>query len=125
MQNPRYKKTLKDIYQFAVDNDNEISRFSAADILQMEHPGISEADINRAVQELKDKGIRIKTNADEDYPAENIDPAEFYPANVNISQTNLSVSNVIERLKIQFLTCSLFWTISAFKFRRMKQTLCS
>lgn len=99
MQNLRYEKTIKDVFRFACENDNEISRFSVADILQMEHPGISEPEINQLAQELKDKGIRVKTDADEDYPADNIDPTDFYPANVNISQTNLSVSNAIERLR--------------------------
>ena len=99
MENARYLKTIKDICRFARENDNEIARFSAVDILQMEYPGISETEINRIIQEIRDSGIRVKDNADEDYPSDTFDPADFYPANVNISQTNLSVSNVIERLR--------------------------
>lgn len=99
MQDTQYKKTTKEICRFARENGNEISRFSVVDILQMEHPGISETEINQVIQEIKDMGILVKSSADEDYPADNIDPTDFYPANVNISQTNLSVSNAIERLK--------------------------
>ena len=99
MENDRYLKTKKDICRFAKENGKEISRFSAVDILQMEHPGISETEINRIIQEIRDSGIRVKDNVDEDYSTETFDPTDFYPANVNISQTNLSVSNVIERLR--------------------------
>lgn len=99
MENARYLKTIKDICRFAKENGNQISRFSATDILQMEHPGISEIEINRIIQEIRDAGIHVKDNIDEDYPADTFDPTDFYPANVNISQTNLSVSNVIERLR--------------------------
>jgi hypothetical protein len=99
MQNSQYRKTINEICRFARENNNEISRFSVVDILQMEHPGIIEAEVNRILLEIKDLGIRIKANTDEDYCADNVDPTDFYPANVNISQTNLSVSNAIERLK--------------------------
>lgn len=99
MQNSQYQKTIKDICRFARENDNEISRFSIADILQMEYPGITEPEINKIVQNITDTGIRVRTNTDEDYPADSVDSTDFYPANVNISQTNLSVSNVIDRLR--------------------------
>ena len=99
MQDSQYKKTTKEICRFARENGNEISRFSVVDILQMEHPGISETGINQVIQEIRDMGILVKSSADEDYPADSIDPTDFYPANVNISHTNLSVSNAIERLR--------------------------
>lgn len=99
MEHSQYQKTIKEILRFARENGNAISRFSAADILQMEHPGITETNINQVIQEIKDKNVLVKANIDEDYPAESIDPTDFYPANVNISQTNLSVSNAVERLK--------------------------
>ena len=60
MENARYLKTIKDICRFARENDNEIARFSAVDILQMEYPGISETEINRIIQEIRDSGIRSR-----------------------------------------------------------------
>lgn len=98
MNNKRYQKTINEICRFAKENDGKISHFSVVDILQMEHPGISESEINQISQSVQGNNIKITTNNDEDYSADSIDPVDFYPANVNISQVNLTVATVIERL---------------------------
>lgn len=99
MRNIRYQKTINDIIRFAKENDSRISRFSVTDILQMDYPGIQEDEINQIIRTLRNEGIVISQDVDEDYTAESIDPTDFYPANVNISQVNLSVTTAIERLK--------------------------
>ena len=98
MNDQRYKKTINEICRFAEENDKKISRFSVVDILQMEYPDIEEPEIGQICQAVQSNGVQITEDSDENYSAEVVDPIDFYPANVNISQVNLTVATVMDRL---------------------------
>lgn len=50
---------LREILEFARDNDNEISLFVVRDIIKNKTEGVDEELLNRALDQLRKKGIKI------------------------------------------------------------------
>lgn len=102
MLNSQCIKAINEIVKFAQENGGKIGRFSVVDILQTECPDIGYDRIGEAVREIENRSVYVENEeTDEDYTADQVDESEFYPANVNISQINMSVSTVMERLQYE------------------------
>ena len=91
---------IKEIEDFAKENDNEVSLFVVQDIIKNKKEGVDEDLLNRALYELREKGIRIlPLDIDEGYKADQEEPDKFIPSDVNITQTPTNISNIMERLE--------------------------
>ena len=90
---------IKEIEEFATGNDNKVSLFVVQDIIKNKKDGIDEDTLNRVIEVLRLKGIRLlPEDEDEGYEADKEEPEKFIPADVNISQTPMSISNIMERI---------------------------
>lgn len=93
---------LNEIEEFAKDNDNKISLFVVQDIIKNKKDGIDEDILNQVMEVLRQKGIRIlPEDEDEGYEAYKDEPDKFIPADVNISQNPMNISNIMERIDNQ------------------------
>ena len=93
-------KKIDEIIQFAGENQNRISYYTVADILKDREEQIDEKQLQEAMNLLNSRGIAVVQDGedDESYPAE--DAADsFIPADVNISQRNVNIYNLMERLE--------------------------
>lgn len=91
---------IKEIEDFAKENDNEVSLFVVQDIIKNKKEGVDEDLLNRALYKLREKGIRIlPLDMDEGYKADQEEPDKFIPSDVNITQTPTNISNIMDRLE--------------------------
>lgn len=91
---------IKEIEDFAKENDNEISLFVVQDIIKNKTSGIDEDLLNRAIYRLREEGIKIlPLDMDEGYMADIDEPDRFIPSDVNITQVPTNISNIMERLE--------------------------
>lgn len=91
---------IKEIEDFARENNNEISFFVVQDIIKNKMAGVDEDLLNRAIDRLREEGIRIlPLDMDEGYKTELDEPDKFIPSDVNITQIPTNVSNIMERLE--------------------------
>lgn len=93
-------KKIDEIIQFAGENQNRISYYTVADVLKDREEQIDEKQLQEAMNLLNSRGIAVVQDGedDESYPAE--DAADsFIPADVNISQRNVNIYNLMERLE--------------------------
>lgn len=91
---------IKEIKDFARENDNEISLFIVQDIIKNKTSGIDEDLLNRAIYQLREEGIKIlPLDMDEGYKADMDEPDQFIPSDVNITQVPTNISNIMERLE--------------------------
>lgn len=91
---------IKEIKDFARENDNEISLFIVQDIIKNKTSGIDEDLLNRAIYQLREEGIKILSlDMDEGYKADMDEPDQFIPSDVNITQVPTNISNIMERLE--------------------------
>lgn len=93
-------KKIDEIIQFAGENQNRISYYTVADILKDREEQIDEKQLQEAMNLLNSRGIAVVQDGedDESYPAE--DAADsFIPADVNISQRNVNIYNLMECLE--------------------------
>lgn len=91
---------LREILEFARDNDNEISLFVVRDIIKNKTEGVDEELLNRALDQLRKKGIKIlPIDMDEGYKNDVDEPDYFIPSDVNITQVPTNISNIMERLE--------------------------
>lgn len=94
-----FKERLGEILAFARKNENIIHYNVLADLLKSRDDFPEEQSISKVLKYLKAHGIRIIPSEDEDYPADEIAPDMFIPADVNISQKTINVYNLMERLE--------------------------
>lgn len=94
-----WKEKFDEIVKFANKNDNTIGVKTVKDILKDKHESITSQQILEAMQEIVQCGVKLVDENDEGYPAEEIGPDTFIPADVNISQKPINVYNLMERLK--------------------------
>ncbi len=91
---------IREIENFAKENDNEISLFVVQDIIKNKKTGVDEDLLNRALYQLREKGIRIlPLDMDEGYKADEDEPDKFIPSDVNITQVPTNISNIMDRLE--------------------------
>lgn len=91
---------IKEIEDFARENNNEISLFVVQDIIKNKTAEIDEDLLNRALYQLREEGIKIlPLDMDEGYKADMNEPDQFIPSDVNITQSPTNISNIIERLE--------------------------
>lgn len=91
---------IKEIRDFAKDNENSISLFVVQDILKDKGIGIDEEILNQTLAQLRQEGIKIlPLDADEGYMADGEEPGKFVPSDVNITQNIINISNIMERLE--------------------------
>ena len=90
---------MKEIEDFAKDNNNKISLFIVQDILKNKKTGVDEDLLNLVLEHLRERGIKIlPLDEDEGYRAEEEEPDKFVPSDVNIIQTPMNISNIMDRL---------------------------
>lgn len=93
---------IKEIEDFAKDNDNKVSLFVVQDIIKNKKSGIDEDILNEVLDQLRVDGIKIlPLDSDEGYRADGEEPDKFIPSDVNITQTPTSISNIMDRLENQ------------------------
>lgn len=91
---------IKEIEDFAKENDNKISLFVVQDIIKNKLTGIDEDLLNKALYLLREKGIKVlPLDMDEGYKADQEEPEKFIPSDVTITQTPTNISNIMERLE--------------------------
>lgn len=91
---------IKEIENFAQKNNNEISLFVVQDIIKDKIMGVDEDLLNRVLDQLREKEIRIlPLDMDEGYKADQDEPDKFIPSDVNITQTPTNISNIMDRLE--------------------------
>lgn len=91
---------IKEIEDFAKENDNKISLFVVQDIIKNKLTGIDEDLLNKALYLLREKGIQVfPMDMDEGYSSEQEEPDKFIPSDVTITQTPTNISNIIDRLE--------------------------
>ncbi len=91
---------INEIIKFARENENEISLFVVQDIIKNKTVGIEDELLNRVIDQLRKKGIRIlPLDMDEGYKDDMDEPDKFIPSDVNITQVPTNVSNIMERLE--------------------------
>ena len=91
---------LREILKFARDNDNEISLFVVRDIIKNKTEEVDEELLNRALDQLRKKEIKIlPIDMDEGYKNDVDEPDYFIPSDVNITQVPTNISNIMERLE--------------------------
>lgn len=91
---------IREIEEFAKDNENQITLFVVQDIIKNKTEGVDEDLFNNVLYQLREKGIRIlPEDSDEGYVSENEDSEKFIPSDVNITQTPINISTIMERLE--------------------------
>lgn len=95
----KYEEKISEVIKFAQNNENTISYNVVVDILKEKTEGVTETDITSVMLELNKYGISITPEKDEGYTAEETDPANFIPAEVNIGQRPVNIYNLMERLE--------------------------
>lgn len=91
---------IKEIEDFAKENDNKISLFVVQDIIKNKLTGIDEDLLNKALYLLRERGIKVfPMDMDEGYSSEQEEPDKFIPSDVTITQTPTNISNIIDRLE--------------------------
>mgnify|MGYP002638925514 CR=1 FL=1 len=90
---------MDDILEFARKHGSMISYNTAVDILKDRDEELEEALIEREIAELARKGITVTYEQDEGYPAQEVGPDTFIPADVNINQRTMNIYNLMERLE--------------------------
>lgn len=94
-----HKEKINEILEFAKKNDSAISYRLAVDMLRDKDDSLDYKQITEMIEILIGYGIRIGGEDDEGYPAEEIKPDTFIPADVNISQKPINIYNLMERLE--------------------------
>ena len=90
---------IKEIEDFAKDNNNKVSLFIVQDILKNKKTGVDEDLLNQVLEYLREKGVKIlPLDEDEGYRADEEEPDKFIPSDVNIIQTPMNISNIMDRL---------------------------
>ncbi len=90
---------IKEIEDFARENENKISLFVVQDIIKNKRDGVNEDLLNRVLAALREKGIRIlPLDMDEGYDGD-LEESGFTPSDANISQVPTNVSNMMDRLE--------------------------
>lgn len=91
---------IKEIKNFARDNDNKISLFIVQDIIKNKKTGVDEDLLNQVLEYLREIGIKIlPLDMDEGYIADVEEPDKFVPSDVNITQIPTNISNIMDRLE--------------------------
>ncbi len=91
---------IEEIKEFALKNENRVSLFTVQDIIKNKNEKVDEELINYVVDLLRKNGIMIlPQDADEEYDTDGNEPENFIPAEVNITQVPMTVSNIMERLE--------------------------
>ena len=91
---------IKEIKNFARDNDNKISLFIVQDIIKNKKTGVDEDLLNHVLEYLREIGIKIlPVDMDEGYIADVEEPDKFVPSDVNITQIPTNISNIMDRLE--------------------------
>ena len=91
---------IKEIENFAKENDNKISLFVVQDIIKNKLTGVDEDLLNQVIYLLRERGITIlPVDADEGYKADEEEPDKFIPSDVTITQTPTNISNIMDRLE--------------------------
>ena len=94
-----FREKLEEILSFANKNDNSILYNMVVDLLKSRDDSLEDKELSEALEYLKSQGVQIIPPEDEDYPADEIAPDMFVPADVNISQKTINVYNLMERLE--------------------------
>lgn len=94
-----FREKLEEILSFANKNDNSILYNMVVDLLKNRDDSLEDKELSEALEYLKSQGVQIIPPEDEDYPADEIAPDMFVPADVNISQKTINVYNLMERLE--------------------------
>ena len=98
---------IKEIEDFAKENENKVSLFVIQDIIKSRKNGIEEDELNRVLDQLRADGIKIlPLDADEGYMADGEEPDKFIPSDVNIAQTPINISHIMDRLENQEIDLS-------------------
>ena len=93
---------IREIEDFAEENDNSISLFVVQDILKNNRSGMNEDVLNEVLEQLRTDGIQIlPLDMDEGYRADGEEPDKFIPSDVNIIQMPTTISNIMDRLENQ------------------------
>ena len=93
------KDRIREIEDFAKDNNNKISLFIVQDILKNKKTGVDEDLLNQVLEHLRENGVKIlPLDEDEGYRADEEEPDKFIPSDVNIIQTPMNISNIMDRL---------------------------
>lgn len=91
---------IREIKEFAENNDNKISLFVVQDIIKNKKNGIDEDLLNRVIYKLRESNIKIlPLDMDEGYESDGDEPDTFIPSDVNISQVPMSISTIMDRLE--------------------------
>lgn len=91
---------IKEIESFAKDNENQITLFVVQDIIKNKTEGIDQDLFNQVLYQLREKGIQIlPEDSDEGYVSDNNDSDNFIPSDVNITQTPINISTIMDRLE--------------------------
>lgn len=93
------KEKINEILMFAKKNDYTVSYYTVADMLTDKEDSINYKQIAEVIETLTGKGIRIDGTNDEGYPAKELKPDTFIPADVNIGQKPINIYNLMERLE--------------------------
>lgn len=93
------REKIDEIVKFAKKNEDTIGYKTVVDILKNKEDSVTETDMLGTIEEILQYGILINYGDDEGYPAEEIGPDTFIPADVNISQKPINVYNLMERLE--------------------------
>ena len=107
--NNRYQKILDEIKLWTLDNGSQISYALLLDFFRNEKQIFSDNEfpIDQIICELALDGIEVLPMEEgESYPAEKSDSETLIPAHVNISQTPMAVSDLMERLSNQMIDLS-------------------
>lgn len=91
---------IKESENFAKENNNKISLFVVQDIIKNKLDDVDEDLLNQVVYLLRERGIVIlPIDADEGYKADQEELDKFIPADVTITQTPTTISNIMDRLE--------------------------
>lgn len=94
-----HKEKLDEILEFAKKNDFTVSYDIVVDMLKDKDDSIEYKQIAEVIETITGHGIRIDGESDEGYPAGEIKPDTFIPADVNIGQKPINIYNLMERLE--------------------------
>lgn len=94
-----FHEKWEEIFALTKKNGNSIHYNMLVDLLKSRDDFPEEQSVSGALEYLKARGVRIVPSEDEDYPADEVAPDMFVPADVNISQKTINVYNLMERLE--------------------------
>ena len=95
---PNLKDKIEQIIDFAQSSELIVRQGMILDILKDKEDAVDTAVLDLVYSKIREQGVLIVQELDEDYPAEEIDSDAFIPADVRINHKTLNVYNLMERL---------------------------